>query len=54
MGKRIKKLKKIRLHREGTDQLLYGGIGIALARQNQLTQRAAAQQYAAEAGQHHR
>ena len=30
MGKRIKKLKKIRLHREGTDQLLYGGIGIAL------------------------
>lgn len=30
MGKRTKKLKKIRLHREGTDQLLYGGIGIAL------------------------
>lgn len=30
MGKRIKKLKKIRLHREGTDQLLYGGITIAI------------------------
>ena len=26
MGKRIKKLKKIRIHREGTDTLLYGGI----------------------------
>jgi phosphatidylserine decarboxylase len=24
MGKRIKKLKKIRIHREGTDTLLYG------------------------------
>ena len=35
MGKRIKKLKKIRIHREGTDQLLYGflfflGFAIAL------------------------
>lgn len=28
MGKRIKKLKKIRLHREGTDQLVYGMIAI--------------------------
>ena len=26
MGKRIKKLKKIRIHREGTNTLLYGGI----------------------------
>ena len=25
MGKRIKKLKNVRLHREGTDTLLYGG-----------------------------
>ena len=24
MGQKIKKLKKIRLHREGTDQLVYG------------------------------
>ena len=34
MGKRIKKLKKIRIHREGTDQLLYGFlffIGFAIA-----------------------
>ena len=34
MGKRIKKLKKIRIHREGTDQLLYGFlffIGLAIA-----------------------
>ena len=30
MGKRIKKLKKIRLHREGTDTLLYGAIAIVL------------------------
>lgn len=29
MGQRIKKLKQIRIHREGTDQLLYGGISIA-------------------------
>ena len=28
MGQRIKKLKKIRLHREGTDQLIYGIIAI--------------------------
>ncbi|MBM6992947.1 MAG: phosphatidylserine decarboxylase family protein [Prevotella sp.] len=28
MGKRIKKLKKIRIHREGTDTLLYGLISI--------------------------
>lgn len=28
MGKRIKKLKKIRLHREGTDQLVYGILSI--------------------------
>ena len=28
MGQRIKKLKKIRLHREGTDQLVYGMIAI--------------------------
>lgn len=28
MGKRIKKLKKIRIHREGNDQLLYGGLSI--------------------------
>ena len=26
MGKRIKKLKKIRIHREGTNTLLYGGV----------------------------
>ena len=30
MGKRIKKLKKIRIHREGNDHLLYGGICYAL------------------------
>lgn len=30
MGKRIKKLKKIRIHREGTDTLLYGFVFIAL------------------------
>lgn len=30
MGKRIKKIKKIRIHREGSNQLLYGAIGIAL------------------------
>jgi phosphatidylserine decarboxylase len=29
MGKRIKKLKKIRIHREGNDTLLYGFIAIA-------------------------
>ncbi len=29
MVKRIKKLKKIRIHREGTDTLIYGGISIA-------------------------
>lgn len=29
MGERIKKLKKIRIHREGTDTLLYGLIAIA-------------------------
>lgn len=28
MGKRIKKLKKIRIHREGTNTLLYSAIGI--------------------------
>jgi len=28
MGKRIKKLKNVRLHREGTDTLLYGGFAI--------------------------
>lgn len=28
MGQKIKKLKKIRLHREGTDQLIYGIIAI--------------------------
>ena len=28
MGQKIKKLKKIRLHREGTDQLVYGIIAI--------------------------
>jgi len=37
MGKRIKKLKKIRIHREGTDELLYSllaiiGIGVLLWR----------------------
>ena len=30
MGKRIKKLKKIRLYREGTNTLLYGAIAIVL------------------------
>lgn len=30
MGNRIKKLKKIRIHREGNDQLLYGGIALVL------------------------
>ena len=30
MGRIKRKLKKIRLHHEGTDQLLYGGIGIGL------------------------
>ena len=30
MGKRIKKLKKVRLHREGTNTLLYSGIAIAV------------------------
>ena len=30
MGRFKRKLKKIRLHHEGTDQLLYGGIGIGL------------------------
>ena len=29
MGKRIKKLKKIRIHREGTNTLLWGGIALA-------------------------
>ncbi len=29
MGKKIKKLKNVRIHREGTDTLLYGGIVIA-------------------------
>ncbi len=29
MGKKIKKLKKIRIHREGTDTLIYGFIAIA-------------------------
>lgn len=29
MGEKIKKLKKIRIHREGTDTLIYGLIGIA-------------------------
>lgn len=28
MGQKIKKLKKIRLHREGTDQLIYDIIAI--------------------------
>ena len=28
MGNRIKKIKKIRIHREGTDTLLYGLMGI--------------------------
>ena len=28
MGERIKKLKKIRIHREGTSELLYGGLVI--------------------------
>ena len=28
MGERIKKLKKIRIHREGTSELLYGAIAI--------------------------
>lgn len=31
MGKRIRKLKKIRIHREGTGMLLYGFVIIALA-----------------------
>ena len=30
MGRFKRKLKKIRLHHEGTHQLLYGGIGIGL------------------------
>lgn len=30
MGRRIKKLKKIRIHREGTDTLLYGGVFIVV------------------------
>ena len=30
MGKRIKKLKNVRLHREGTNTLLYSGIAIAV------------------------
>lgn len=30
MKKRIKKLKKIRIHREGTDTLLYGAVAIVL------------------------
>ena len=30
MGKRIKKIKNIRLHREGTNTLLYVGIGVVL------------------------
>ena len=29
MGKKIKKLKNVRIHREGTDTLLYGAIIIA-------------------------
>ena len=29
MGKRIKKLKKIRIHREGTNTLLYGAVALA-------------------------
>ena len=29
MGKRIKKLKKIRIHREGTDTLIYGAVCFA-------------------------
>ena len=28
MGQKIKKLKKIRIHREGTDQLVFGGIAL--------------------------
>ena len=28
MGQKIKKLKKIRLHREGTDQLVGGAIAL--------------------------
>ena len=28
MGQKIKKFKKIRLHREGTDQLVFGGIAL--------------------------
>ena len=28
MGQKIKKLKKIRLHREGTDQLVTGAIAL--------------------------
>ena len=30
MGKIKKKLKKIRIHHEGTNTLLYGGIGLVL------------------------
>lgn len=30
MGKIKRKLKKIRIHHEGTDQILYGGIGLVL------------------------
>ena len=30
MGNKIKKLKKIRIHREGTSTLLYGGIAVAV------------------------
>lgn len=30
MGKRIKKIKKIRIHREGSNQLFYGAIGFIL------------------------
>lgn len=29
MGKRLKKLKKIRLHHEGTSTLIWGGVGLA-------------------------
>ena len=30
MGQKIKKLKKIRIHREGTDQLVFGGIALVV------------------------
>lgn len=30
MGKIKRKLKKVRIHHEGTDQILYGGIGVVL------------------------